>query len=85
MKFHPVATGLTGLDASRVFAQYWTHPEDPIEETRHKLEKCAEVLVPDCVPPRYVTGAYVANQAALTRWQGLGLSLTVVLKPELFF
>ncbi|MBI4556713.1 MAG: DUF4433 domain-containing protein [Candidatus Hydrogenedentes bacterium] len=83
--FRPVATGLDLLDSSRVFAQYWTHPDDPIDEMRHKSEKCAEVLVPDRVSPEFIIGAYVANPAALHRWQALGVHVTVEVRHGFFF
>ena len=46
VRFFPVTDGLTALDRERVFARYWLHQEDMIDEWRHKAEKCAEVLVP---------------------------------------
>ena len=83
--FRSVAEGIQSLDKDRLFARYWTHPNDPLEEMRHKSEKCAEVLVPDNVSPELIVGAYVANQVALGRWQGLGVGLAAVVKYGLFF
>lgn len=83
--FRPVAAGLKLLDSSRVFARYWTHPDNPIDEMRHKSEKCAEVLVPDCVAPEFIFGAYVANQTALSGWQRLGVQVEATIRPGFFF
>lgn len=47
--FWPLEDGLQTIDRDRVFARYWTHPDDLFDEMIHKSEKCAEVLVPDRV------------------------------------
>lgn len=62
--FHPSPEGLRHLNRSRLFATYWTHQDDPIEEERHKRSMCAEVLVPDRILPRYILGAYVSCDRA---------------------
>ena len=84
-RFSSVADGIVAIDRDRVFARYWTHPEDPLDEPRHKLEKCAEVLVPDYVEARYLVGVYVATEAALSRLQQLNIALPVSIKRDIFF
>jgi hypothetical protein len=84
-RFYPVSEGVKALDKDRVFATYWTHPDDPFEERVHKAEKCAEVLVPDRVDSRFLHGAFVANPQALSAFKKLSLKLPVALKSELFF
>jgi hypothetical protein len=83
--FRPVAGGLSVISKERVFARYWTHPDDPYEEMRHKSEKCAEVLVPDRVDPGLIDGAYVANQAALVEFQRLNSELSIRVRGDMFF
>ena len=83
--FSPVVDGLKGIDRDRVFARYWTHPQDPYEEMSHKSEKCAEVLVPDCVMPGFLVGVYVANEAALQMFQQLNIGLPVRIRSDIFF
>jgi hypothetical protein len=73
------------IDRNRVLARYWTHPQDPFDEARHKSEKCAEVLVPDYVPSQYLRGAYVANSRALAAFNALGISLPVKINSSIFF
>lgn len=63
-RFQPAPAGLAMIDRDRVFAEYWTH-EDPHEYDEHKGIKCAEVLVPDRVPPQYIIGAWVGSETAL--------------------
>lgn len=58
-RFKPALEGLAGIDRELVFAEQWTH-SNPIEEYRRKGIKCAEVLVPDQVDPRFIMGAYVS-------------------------
>jgi hypothetical protein len=85
VRFQTAASGLGLIDRARVFAQYWTHPDDQIDEWRHKSEKCAEALVPDGVAPRFVLGAYFANPVALARFVQLGVALTAEVKAGMFF
>jgi len=84
-RFWPVEDGLSTVNRDRVFARYWTHPDDPIDEMRHKSEKCAEVLVPGRVDVRHVAGAYVANQTALLSFQQLDSRLRVRIQSDMFF
>jgi hypothetical protein len=59
-RFDSPAVGLPRLDYDRVHARYWTH-DDQIEQWEHGRVKCAEVLVPDLVHPRYILGAYAPS------------------------
>ena len=82
--FSPAPDGLKYVDHDLVFAEYWTH-EDPIEQYRHRSIKCAEVLVPDSVPPSYILGAYVSGSTTQAAIEALGLDMSVTLSPHLFF
>ena len=83
--FWPVADGLSIISRERVFARYWTHPDEPYDEMSHKSEKCAEVLVPDRVDVQLIVGAYVANQEALATFQRLNSRLPVSIRSDMFF
>jgi hypothetical protein len=82
-RFYPVEEGLRKLDADQIFAEFWTH-DDPFEQEEHKGIKCAEVLVPDRVEPRYIKASYVANQTAYTAFRSC-CNLPTELKPAIFF
>lgn len=82
--FSTVINGLKLLDKDRLFSRYWKH-DDQIEEWRHKVEKCAEVLVPDCVTPEFIRGAYVANTTALKAFEALNSGLPVLINSGIFF
>jgi hypothetical protein len=73
------------VDRDLVFAEYWTHPGDQIAEWRHRSVKCAEVLVPDQVPARYVEGAYVSGAAGRAALTAIAPALPVSEDPHLFF
>lgn len=84
-RFYPVSMGLAAIDKDRLFARYWTHRDNQYEEWAHKSVKCAEVLVPNKVEPRYILGIYVANQTALNAIKKLETDLTVCIKSDIFF
>ncbi len=73
------------LDFDAIYATDWRHPGDPVAYYRHSSRKCAEVLVPERVETRYLSGAYVVDDAAKTRLEALGLALPVTTNPVLFF
>jgi hypothetical protein len=73
------------LNFDDIFALDWRHPNDPIAYYRHSSRKCAEVLVPQRVEPRYLTGAYVVDEAAGALLAGLGFALPIAVNPMLFF
>lgn len=77
--------GLKAIDRDRVFAQYWTHPEDPLEAMAHKSEKCAEVLVPERVDQSFIVGVWVANETALAKIGQLLGNLQVSINNAIFF
>lgn len=85
VSFMTVHEGLAAIDRDRLFARSWKHPDDMYDEMNHKSEKCAEILVPDRVEARFVLGAYVANQTALTVFQVLGTGLPVRIRGDMFF
>jgi hypothetical protein len=84
-KFAPSPKGLSNIDKDLVFARYWNHPDDPIESMRHGSIVCAEVLVPDRLDPRYIKGAYVANQQATEAVAAAASGLKVTINTNMFF
>ena len=81
--FKTVDEGLPLLKKEEIYAVYWTDG-DYWEQERLKGIKCAEVLVPNCVHPKYIIGAYVDNNTALNNLCKL-LNLDAIIKSELFF
>jgi hypothetical protein len=73
------------LDFEEIYAMDWRHPNDLIAYYRHRSRKCAEVLVPHYVPPSFLLGAYVLNQASSDQIKNLGFLLPVKIDSVLFF
>jgi hypothetical protein len=84
-RWEPSPAGLRMIDRDRVFAEWWTHPGDPDEQYRHKGEMCAEVLVPEKVPPDFITGAYVSGATSAAPARALVPSLPITVDGYLFF
>lgn len=84
VRFRRVAEGLERLDSQRLFARYWTHPNDLYDQDNHKAEKCAEVLVPDRVSADAIMGAYLANRVALASFEALNTDLPVQIHAMFF-
>lgn len=84
IRFAAAPAGLNVVDREATFAEYWTDP-DPIVQWRKKSAKCAEVLVPDKVDPRFIMGVYVSCQEAKDRLNGLGTGIDVVINGHMFF
>jgi hypothetical protein len=68
-----------------IFALDWRHPDDQVAGWKHKARKCAEVLIPNRVEPNFLTGVYVADQAASERLADFGCTLPITNNPVLFF
>lgn len=85
VRFEPAPNGLQYVDRSLVYAHYWTHPENPIEEFRHGSIMCAEVLVPHRVEPCYIMGAYVSCSEARSAIEKTGIDVAVEINSRLFF
>lgn len=72
------------LDFDRIYAMDW-RDADKFEYFDKKRKKCAEALVPHRVPPDYLSGAYVVNDAAARRLATFGFDLPVTVDADLFF
>jgi hypothetical protein len=68
-----------------VFALDWTHAGNKARYWQHKSRKCAEVLVPHCVPAEFLLGARVIDQAARARLAAQAPDLPAIIDPVLFF
>ncbi|MGH3923663.1 MAG: DarT ssDNA thymidine ADP-ribosyltransferase family protein, partial [Pseudonocardiaceae bacterium] len=86
-RFAAAPGGLALIDKDLVFERSWKHPDDQKAEWRHGSIMCAEVLVPDCVAPEYIEGAYVscaeAAEALLDAADQEGFAITS--NADLFF
>lgn len=85
VRFHRYPEGLRFIDSEVVYAEYWTHPDDPIWEMEHKSKKCAEVLVPDMIKPEYIMGGYVSCSQAQSICSMTTATISVTINTYLFF
>jgi len=84
-RFNSVIDGLAALDKDKIYARYWTNVDNQYDLWENKSIKCAEVIIPDRVEPKYILGAYVANKTALKAFKELKIQLTVCIKSDIFF
>jgi hypothetical protein len=80
---HPSQWRLLDLDA--IYAMDWRHLGNPPAYYRHSSQKCAEVLIPNRVEQRFLTGAYVVDDAAKQRLESVGTRIQITANPVLFF
>lgn len=73
------------LNFDDIYAMDWRHLGNPARYYQHRSRKCAEVLVPHRVEPRFVVGACVVDATAAGRLAGLRFGLPIVVDPVLFF
>ena len=83
-RFYSPEQGLRELDFDRIHLQNW-NSDDVIRFRENRLVKCAEVLIPHCVPEEYIMGAYVVNEAAKKRLLLNGFEKKIIIKPSYFF
>lgn len=82
-RFLPAPDGLRTLDKQLVFARDWRAP-DQITYWRRKRARCAEVLVPKCVDPGLILGAYVCSNMAASNLRSMAGNLPVVIARDIF-
>jgi ssDNA thymidine ADP-ribosyltransferase, DarT len=70
--------GLAELSHADIFARYW-------QDKNHAQRMCAEVLVPDRVPPELVAEVYVSCDGARPGVQGVCGDVPVAVRGSLFF
>ncbi len=75
---------LQQINFDMVFAEDW-NDKDQISYWRKKAAKCAEVLVPKCVPPDLIFGAYVCGEQTKSAISGYRFSDNIIINPHMFF
>lgn len=85
VRFYRVQDGIAGMNFDMIYADDWRHPNDQVAYWRHRSVKCAEVLVPNVVEPRFITGAYVYDTSVQGQVAGLWPGLPTVVNKAIFF
>lgn len=83
-RFHAAPAGLAAIDLDTVMAQDWRHANQ-IATWRHSSQMCAEVLVPDSIATRFVTGAYVSGAEGLAALRAAAPTISAMINANLFF
>lgn len=81
-RFGPSPQGLASIDRDLVFAEWWS------DSWEAKRARCAEVLIPNRVPPRFLIGAYISCEPARRRFNELDLTeprLQTTISEHLFY
>ncbi len=76
--------GLAKIDKETVFAERWTDP-NLITQWHSKRVKCAEVLVPDRLDPKFILGAYISCDEAKPKLEQLVPDFKTTMDSHLFF
>ena len=87
VRFAAATGGLSMVNYDLVFARDWNH-ENPIVKAEHKAVKCAEVLVPEKIDPKFIMGCYVSGPEGsqlLIKLLSSPDQLGIALKGDLFF
>lgn len=82
--FWPSPSGLAKIDKGTVFAEWWNDP-DLFTLWENRRVKCAEVLVPDRLDARFISGAYVSCDDAESKLKTLAPRLAIIIDAHMFF
>jgi hypothetical protein len=83
VKFYSPEDGFDKIDFDLVYAENWVDPND--HYFSKKAIKCAEILVPNCIPYSYIVGAYVLNEKSKELLLQQGFDKRIVINNKVFF
>jgi ssDNA thymidine ADP-ribosyltransferase, DarT len=67
-----------------IYAQSWNDP-DPFRKIELKRRRCAEILVPDAVPPTYIRGCYTKRREQAIQCRQLVPIWQIEVNSHVFF
>jgi ssDNA thymidine ADP-ribosyltransferase, DarT len=83
-RFRSAPEGLASIDADITFLGDPRHA-NLYERWERTRQQCAEVLVPDCIPPEHITSAYVSCEESRDQCEDLDVPWPLTLDPDKFF
>ena len=83
VKFYSPEDGFDKIDFNTVYAESWVDPDDCFSPK--KQIKCAEILVPNCVPYEYIKGAYVLNEESRDLLSHSGFNKRIIIRRSVFY
>ncbi len=84
IRFHPSPQGRAELDHTSVFAENW-NDVDQFAKWEKTRRRCAEILVPDVVPPSLILHVYASCAEAVATCQAQKIGLEAKIDAHLFF
>lgn len=84
VKFYTPDDALIKLNFDLIFAQDW-RDTNPYTFSYKKATKCAEILIPDCVPYEYIIGAYVLNKDNELKLRQMGFDKKIAISSKVFY
>ena len=82
-RFAPAPDGLENVSSEILWSDTWVFEDDKIKTWKWGPRKCAELLVPDCVPSTFIVGAHVKNAHDQQRVNGHGVKSQI--NEHMFF
>lgn len=83
-RFYSPVEGIEKLDFDTIYSKSWLKDE-LTEQQKCKRVACAEVLVPDKIPFKYVRGAIAVNEKAKHALELTGFKDQIIIDPYRFF
>jgi hypothetical protein len=83
-RFYPSPAGLASLKRDEIFITSW-NDEDPVRRFRLKSTTCSEVLVPDCIEPRFILEAILPGTEMVKTVYGKTGAMELTTDKTLFF
>ena len=84
VKFYTPENGLKNIDFDIIFSKYW-NDADYYQKIHKKAVKCAEILIPDCIPYEYVLRACVFDENAKQKLLDYGFDKEIVISTDVFY
>lgn len=82
--FYSPIEGMEVIDFRLVYARYWTDGDYYMQMMKKSI-KCAEVLIPYCIPYAYVTCAAVIDDSVVRKLKDIGFDRAIEIVPEIIF
>lgn len=73
------------LNFDIIYMNYWIDENDQLRTASNKAIKCAEVLVPERIPPEYIIGAIVVNTLVKEKLELMNFNRIIKVDPRRFF
>jgi hypothetical protein len=85
VRFYSPEEGYERLNFDLIYAADWRHPNDPVMYFKHRSIKCAEVLIPNLLPPQYIKSIYTSDENMRQYIKSICPPIDIVINPYLFF